>query len=72
MKQVDGDIALLVFFSLVGLIPVGADVSLGRTLGAESTLGLIVVGASLLGLYQRSLLLLRARALRRALLTGEH
>ena len=71
MKRVDGDAALLVFFVLVGLIPVMGDATAHRNFGAESTLGMLMAASSLVALYRRGRLLFRARSLRRNLLTQE-
>jgi hypothetical protein len=67
----DGDSALLLFLISVGLVPVWGDLSEHRRVGGLTTLAMLVVTLATFGLLRRSLLLFRARALRRQLLASE-
>jgi hypothetical protein len=67
----DGDSALLLFLILVGLIPVTADLAEGRRIGGLTTLAMLLVALSTWALMRRALVLHRARAIRRQLLTQE-
>jgi hypothetical protein len=70
VRRIDGDIALLLFLALVGLIPVAGDLSEARAFGAEATIGLLLTVASMAGALKRAAVLLRARSIQRHLLAG--
>ena len=67
----DGDVWLLVLFIGAGVLPVVGDVWRGRPLGAEATLGALMVVVCTAALMRRLALLVRAVRLRRSLLARE-